>query len=208
MPLPDSCTAHGRRHESMFQKKIKHAALLMLRPYFVDIVGKLAFEITALAPTEIIWCDSGHHLFIHDAATVHLKFKTRDRRAIEMPGQPRSGSTPPNDLVRKEGVKVMHRIDLRCSRVGPVDAERLHALFHLAEGGDGLFSHSDGTRLAVANEVFAAGNDEGCGRLARRHGERKRMEGRLTGSISGQTLTRATGLIVPSKSFQRESVVT
>jgi hypothetical protein len=61
----------------------------MLRPYFVDIVGKLAFEITALAPIEIIWCDSGHHLFIHDAATVHLKFKTRDRRAIEMPGQPR-----------------------------------------------------------------------------------------------------------------------
>ena len=70
----------------MFQKKIKHTALLMLRPYFVDIVGKLAFEITALAPIKIIWCDSGHHLFIHDATTVHLKFKTRHRRAIEMPG--------------------------------------------------------------------------------------------------------------------------
>ena len=58
----------------------------MLRPYFVHIVGKLAFEITALASIEIIWCDSGYHLFIHDASTVHLKFKTRHRRAIEMPG--------------------------------------------------------------------------------------------------------------------------
>src|SRR6516162_79013 len=112
-----------------------------------------------------------------------LKFKTRDRRAIEMPGQPRSGSTPPNDLVRKEGVKVMHRIDLRSGGVGPADAERLHALFHLAEGGDGLFSHGVGARLAVANDVFAAGNDEGCGGPARRHGERKRMEGRLARRI-------------------------
>ena len=93
-------------------------------------------------------------MFIHDAATVHLKFKARYRRAIEMPGQPRSGSTPPNDLVRKEGVKIMHRIDLRCGRVGPADAERLRALFHLAEGGNSLFSHGVGARLAVANDVF------------------------------------------------------
>ena len=33
-------------------------------------------------------------------------------------------------------------------------------------------------------------------------------DGSPGGSISGQTLIRATGLIVPSKSFQRESVVT
>jgi hypothetical protein len=57
-------------------KEIKHTALLMLRPYLADIVGKLAFEITALAPIEIIWRDSGHHLFIHDAASdcIRLRF--------------------------------------------------------------------------------------------------------------------------------------
>src|SRR5215831_19687591 len=58
---------------------------------------------------------------------------------------------------------------------------------HLAEGGDGLFSHGVGARLAVANDVFAAGNDEGCGGLARRHGERKRMEGWLARRINLRT---------------------
>jgi hypothetical protein len=40
-------------------KEIKHTALLMLRPYFADIVGKLAFKITPLAPIEIYGATQG-----------------------------------------------------------------------------------------------------------------------------------------------------
>ena len=71
-----------------------------------------------------------------------------------MPSEARSGGTSEDNLVRQEWMKIVHRIDLSCRRVGPAEAERQHPFFHLTEYEDGLLPHGLDCGFAAADRAL------------------------------------------------------
>src|SRR5947209_6358027 len=82
--------------------------------------------------------------FARDGTAVHLVFEIAHRRTGEMPGQAVSRGATAYDLVGKEGVKIVHGIDLRRGRVMPTKAKRIEPAFHLAEHITRFLAHRVG----------------------------------------------------------------
>src|SRR5262245_1504114 len=66
---------------------------------------------------------SAKAIFRRHAAAVHLVFETLHRRATVVPGEAGARSPAAHDVVGKEGVEVVHRVDLGGGRVRPGAAE-------------------------------------------------------------------------------------
>src|SRR6516164_1528728 len=95
------------------------------------------------------------HIFRFDSPAIHFEFEAYDRRPTEMPGEAPAGGTASNQVIRKIGMHVEHRINLGIRRVLPAEAERAKSPFHLIQNATRLLPHSRGAGVAIGHDMIA-----------------------------------------------------
>ena len=138
-----------------------------------------------------------------------------------MPGQAGARGAAADQFFREDRMEVVHGVGLHRGRILPAEAEFADAAFHGADLVTDLVLQPVGAEVAVAHSTLgigcpaferftAAGDHERLAIVVElgRVNENAWNDGSAGGSISGQTLLRATGLIVPSYSPHSASVLT